>query len=222
MIRLMLIDDHQIVREGLRAMLTTRPDITIVGEAGNGADALRLLRQHVPDIALLDLEMPGLDGVGLLREAQSAGLTTRFIVLTAFGSDEHILQAIQVGARGYLLKDAGIHGVLQAIDTVMAGGSPLAPQVAGRVLTTMGQMLQTGEVPTTLTERERAILTLGAQGYANSAIGEQLGLAERTVKFHLTIIYQKLGVTNRTEAVVRALHDRLISLPDKDQLIHDA
>jgi DNA-binding NarL/FixJ family response regulator len=213
-IRLLLIDDHQIVREGLRAMLAMRADIMITGEAGDGAGALELIRRLAPDIALLDLEMPGLDGVGLLQAMQQEGLTTRIIVLTAYGSDEHILRAIQAGARGYLLKDASLHEVLQAIDTVMAGGSLLAPQVAGRVLATMGQMLQTGTIPAPLTERERAILTLSAQGLPNRAIGDQLGLAERTVKFHLTIIYQKLGVANRTEAVAHALRARLIILPD--------
>ncbi len=214
MIGLILIDDHQIIRDGLRAMLATRADITILGEAGNGSDALLLIRQYTPDIALLDLEMPGLDGVGLLQAMQQEGLPTKTIVLTAFGSDDHILRAIQAGARGYLLKDAGIREVFHAIDIVMAGGSLLAPQVVGRVMTTMGQMLQTGEIPVTLTERERAILTFSAQGYANQTIGDHLGLAERTVKFHMTIIFQKLGVANRTEAVARALRDRLISLPD--------
>ncbi|MBA3823604.1 MAG: response regulator transcription factor [Ktedonobacterales bacterium] len=214
MIRLMLIDDHQIIREGLRAMLATRPDVTIVGDVGNGTDALRLMRQLTPDIALLDLEMPGLDGVGILHAMQQEGLTTKIIVLTAFGSDEHILRAIGAGARGYLLKDAGMGEVMQAIDTVMAGGSLLAPHVVGRVMASMGQMLQTGTIPATLTERERAILTRSAQGQTSRAIGDQLGLAERTVKFHLSIIYQKLGVTNRTEAVAQALRSHLITLPD--------
>ncbi len=212
--RVVLIDDHPIIREGLRAMLATRPDITICGEAGNGSEALQLIRRSAPDIALLDLEMPGMDGVGLLQALHQEGLPTQVIVVTAYGSDEHIMRAVQAGARGYLLKDAGMPEVLQAIDAVMAGGARLAPKVAGRVLATMGQMLQTGAVPATLTERERTILALSAQGLPNRAIGDHLGLAERTVKFHLTVIYHKLGVANRTEAVAHALRTHLIALPE--------
>jgi DNA-binding NarL/FixJ family response regulator len=145
-----------------------------------------------------------------LRTAGDAGHAVRVIMLTAYGSDERILDAVRAGARGYLLKGAGVAEVLHAVRVVAAGGALLAPGITERLLGSVGQMLRSGAVPVGLTERERAILVHMAQGRFNKAIGAELHLAERTVKFYATVIFQKLGVSNRAEAVATAVRDHLI------------
>ena len=211
-IRIVLVDDHAIVREGLRSMLNTQSDLGVIGEAGTGADAIALIERLQPDIVLLDLEMPDINGVDVLERLRSTSPTVRVIILTAYGSDERILEAVRAGAKGYLLKEAGLAEVLNALRIVAAGGSLLEPAVTERLLNSMGRMLRSGKVPEVLTGRERDILTFIARGFSNKAIAEELHLAERTVKFHATIIFQKLGVTNRAEAVAKALQDHLITL----------
>lgn len=211
-IDILLVDDHRIVREGLTSMLSIQPDMRVVGEAGTGAEALVRVEELHPDLILLDLEMPDLDGVHVLEMVRTSYPEVRVIVLTAYGSDERILDAVRAGARGYLLKGTSLDEVLHAVRVVAAGGSLLEPYIAGRLLGSMEQMLRSGKVPEMLTERERAILTLIARGYSNKKIGQQLHLAERTIKFHATIIFQKLGVSNRAEAVAKALQERLIAL----------
>lgn len=211
-IRILLADDHRIVREGLASMLSTQSDLHVVGEAGTGREAIALIKRLHPDIVLLDLEMPDLDGVGVLEQIRPAFPSVRVIILTAYGTEERILDAVRAGARGYLLKGAGLHEVLHAVRVVAAGGSLLEPAVTERLLGSMERMLRSGRLPEALTDRERAILTCIARGLSNKAIGEELHLAERTVKFHATIIFQKLGVANRAEAAAKALHDHLISL----------
>jgi len=211
-IRILLADDHRIVREGLASMLSTQSDVHVVGEAGTGQEAVALIKRLQPDIVLLDLEMPDLDGVGVLEQIRPAFPNVRVIILTAYGSDERILDAVRAGARGYLLKGAGLNEVLHAVRVVAAGGSLLEPAVTERLLGSMERLLRSGRLPEALTDRERAILTCIARGLSNKAIGEELHLAERTVKFHVTIIFQKLGVANRAEAAAKALHDHLISL----------
>ena len=211
-IRILLVDDHRIVREGLISMLSMQSDMLIVGEAATGSEVIPLVERLRPTIVLLDLEMPGLDGVSVLEKLHPAFPTVRVIILTAYGSDERILDAVRAGARGYLLKSASLSEVLNAIRIVAGGGSLLEPNITERLLDSMERMLRSGKIPMALTERERAILTLIARGLPNKAIGIELGIAERTVKFHATIIFQKLGVSNRVEAVAKALHDHLISL----------
>ncbi len=209
-IRILLVDDHRIVREGLGSMLATQTDIHVVGEASTGMEAITQVERYQPDVVLLDLEMPQLDGVGVLEHLRLHSPTVRTIILTAYGSDERIMDAVRAGAKGYLLKGIGLEEVLHAIHVVAAGGSLLEPQITERVLHSMGRLLRGGAE--TLTERERAILTHIARGLSNKAIGAELHLAERTVKFHATIIFQKLGVTNRAEAVAKALQEHLITL----------
>jgi DNA-binding NarL/FixJ family response regulator len=211
MIRILLVDDHRIVREGLASMLSTQTDLRIVGEAGTGREAIASIKRLQPDIVLLDLEMPDLDGVSVLQEIHPAFPSVRIIVLTAYGSEELILEAVRAGAKGYLLKGAGLDEVLHAVRVVAAGGSLLEPAIAERLLGSVERLLRTGREPEILTERERDILTLIARGFSNKAIGEELHLAERTVKFHATIIFRKLGVANRAEATAKALRDHLIS-----------
>ena len=213
MIRILLVDDHRIVREGLASMLSTQADLRVVGEAATGREALASIQRLQPDIVLLDLEMPDLDGVAVLEQMQPAFSAARVIVLTAYGTEERILDAVRAGARGYLLKSAGLDEVLRAVRVVAEGGSLLEPTVTARLLGSMERMLKGGKGNVEiLTEREREILTLIARGFSNKAIGEELGLAERTIKFCATVIFRKLGVANRAEASARALRDRLIQL----------
>lgn len=209
-IRILLVDDHRIVREGVASMLGTQADLRIVGEAGTGAEALAQALRLRPDVVLLDLELPDLDGVSVLERLRAEAPKVRAIILTAHGSDERILDAVRAGAKGYLLKGAGLDEVLRAVRVVAAGGSLLEPAVAARLLQSVQRLLRDGQTPEALSERERAILTLMSRGLSNKAIGEELHLAERTVKFYATIIFQKLGVSNRAEAVATALRDRLI------------
>lgn len=210
-LRVILVDDHRIVREGLSSMLRTRAELRIVGEAGTGREAIDLIVQLQPDIVLLDLEMPDLDGIQVLDQMRQLAPNVRTIVLTAYGSDERILEAVRMGAKGYLLKDAGLQEVIRAVNIVAKGGSLLEPMVAERLLHSVGHLLRGETVDHRLTERERDILRLIAQGLSNKTIGERLHLAERTVKFHLSIIFQKLAVNNRAEAVARALQEHLIT-----------
>lgn len=210
-IRILLVDDHRIVREGLASMLSTQPDMQVVGEAGTGIEAIDQATHLRPDIMLLDLEMPDLDGVSVLENVRTGLPDARIIILTAYGTDERILDAVRAGAKGYLLKGAGLDEVLHAVRVAAAGGSLLEPKVAERLLDSMERMLRSGKVPTSLNDRERDILTRIARGLSNKAIGDELHLAERTIKFHATIIFQKLGVSNRAEAVAKALRERLIN-----------
>lgn len=213
MIRILLVDDHRIVREGLASMLGTQADLCVVGEAATGREALTCIQRLQPDIVLLDLEMPNLDGVAVLEQMQPAFSSIHVIVLTAYGSEERILDAVRAGARGYLLKSAGLDEVLRAVRVVASGGSLLEPTVTTRLLGSVERMLKgSRHGEEVLTAREREILTLIARGFSNKAIGEELGLAERTVKFCATVIFRKLGVANRAEASARALRDRLIQL----------
>lgn len=210
-IRILLVDDHRIVREGLASMLSTQLDMCVVGEAGTGTEAIAQAVCLLPDIMLLDLEMPDLDGVGVLERVRVELPNLRVIILTAYGTDERILDAVRAGAKGYLLKGAGLNEVLHAVRVAAGGGSLLEPKVAERLRDSMERILRSGKVPAPLTERERDILTHIAHGLSNKAIGDELHLAERTVKFHATIIFQKLGVSNRAEAVAKALRDHLIN-----------
>ncbi|EFH88052.1 response regulator [Ktedonobacter racemifer] len=210
LIRLFLVDDHRIVREGLASMLATQADMQVVGEASTGDEALARMGEVRPDILLLDLEMPGLDGVSVLERVRTDLPSIRTIILTAYGSDQRILDAVRAGAHGYLLKGAGLDEVLHAVRVVAAGGSLLEPAVTERLLGSMEQLLRSGSIAEMLTERERMILTYMAQGFSNKMIGQELHLAERTVKFHTTILFQKLQASNRAQAVAKALQERLI------------
>ena len=206
-IRVAVADDHPVVREGLIAMLRTEPDIDVVGEAGTGTDALALAASARPDVLLLDLEMPGMDGVGVLRGLQASGSRTRAIVFTVFDTDDRIIAAVEAGAAGYLLKGAPRAEVFAAVRTVAAGGSLLAPVAASAVL----RKVRGGGAPV-LTPREREVLDQLARGLGNKRIAAALGIAERTVKYHLGAIFAKLGARNRTDALARAAEAGLVVL----------
>ncbi len=203
-IRLVLADDHPIVREGLAAVLATQPDFAVIGQAGTGAEAVTLVHDARPDVVLLDLEMPGLDGVQALRAMRADIPDVRVLVFTAFDTDERIIAAVQAGARGYLLKGAPREELFRAIRLIAAGGSLLQPAVAARLI----HHLAAPAVP--LTAREREVLTLLAAGLQNKEIAARLQIGERTVKFHVSAILARLGAGNRTEAVHLARQQGLI------------
>ncbi len=208
-IKVLVADDHPMLREGLVAVLDTQPDFEVVGEAGGGREAVRLARRLEPDVILLDLEMPGVDGVAVLEELRDAGSAVRAVVFTAYDTDERILGALRAGARGYLLKGASRQEIFDAVRTVHAGGSPLQPVVTGRLLARMRD-----PAPEPLTPREREVLDLLAGGLSNREISGRLFITERTVKFHVSAILEKLGAANRTEAVTLAAQRGLVRLTE--------
>ncbi|HLG65467.1 MAG TPA: response regulator transcription factor [Ktedonosporobacter sp.] len=220
MVRILLADDHPIVREGLRNLLETQPDFEVIAECANGEEAVRKVTQLHPDVLLLDLEMPVMDGVETIRRLSQQPAMPRIIVFTAFDDDERIIHAIQAGANGYLLKDAPREEIFKAIHVAMSGGSLLQPVVASKLLHHVGQQQQRnipirGSMPMQveeLTERELEVLRLLAQGMPNKEIATHLIISERTAKFHVSSIMGKLGATNRTEAVSLAVQRGLITL----------
>ena len=201
-IRILIADDHPIVRDGLTAVLGPQPDFEIVGAASDGEETLRQVAALRPDVLLLDLEMPRLDGVETLRRLAVDGRSTPTIVFTAFDTDDRIVEAVRAGAQGYLLKGAPREELFNAIRVVQAGGSLLQPVIASRLLNRLNQDRQTD--PDALTAREVEVIHLLAQGLPNKEIATRLVITERTVKFHVGSILSKLGARNRTEAVAVA------------------
>ncbi|MBZ0275691.1 MAG: response regulator transcription factor [Anaerolineae bacterium] len=211
-IRIMVVDDHPIVRDGLIAILSTQPDFVVIGKAGDGLEAVRLAESLKPDVLLLDLEMPELDGVGVLRNLRDAHSPVRTIVFTAFDTDERILAAVEAGVQGYLLKGAPREEIFNAIRVVHAGGSLLQPIVALKLLRQVSGESQKEENLESLTPREQDVLRLLAQGLQNKEIAAELVITERTVKFYVSSILGKLGAGNRTEAVTIAVQRGLVKL----------
>ena len=211
-IRLLVADDHPMLREGLVAVLGTQPDFEVVGEAADGDEVVRLAESLGPDVILLDLEMPGTDGVAALEKLRDAGSAARTVVFTAYDTDERILGSLRAGARGYLLKGPSRQEIFGAIRTVHAGGSLMQPAVTDRLVERIdrGGGRDTGN----LTPRELEVLALLARGLKNAEIAGRLFISERTVKFHVGSILAKLGADNRTEAVTIAAHRGLVRLTD--------
>jgi len=206
-IRLLLVDDHPVVREGLRGMLSGQPDFVVVGEADDGNEGVTLAAQLQPDVVLMDLRMPGLDGVGAIRQIVERKIPTHVLVLTTYDSDADIVRAIEAGATGYLLKDAPRQELFRAVRAAAKGESALAPAVASRLL---GRMRAPAEEQ--LTEREVEVLQLVAKGTNNRLVGRALHISEATVKTHLVHIFGKLGVSDRTSAVTVALERGILRL----------
>ena len=206
-IGLIIVDDHPVVRDGLRGMLQSQPDITILGEASDGAEALRLADEQKPDLILMDLRMPNMDGVSATREIKSRHPGIQVLVLTTYDSDADILPAIEAGATGYLLKDTSREELYHAIRAAARGEPVLAPSVAKRLI---GRMRSPAEE--TLSSRELEVLGLVAEGASNSDIAGRLHISQATVKSHLIHIFGKLGVSDRTAAVTVALQRGLIRL----------
>ena len=211
-IRILVADDHPVVRDGLTAILSTQPDFQVVGEAGTGAEVVRHATALKPDVILLDLEMPDLDGVEALTQLRQVYPEARAIVFTAFDTDERILGAVQAGAQGYLLKGVPRDELFKAVRIVHSGGSLLQPVVASKLLRQVSHQNQVEAETEALTPREREVLTLLAQGLPNKEIAAHLVISQRTVKFHVSSIMGKLGATNRTEAVALAAQQGLVDL----------
>jgi DNA-binding NarL/FixJ family response regulator len=205
MIRIVVVDDHPVVRQGLIAILRYEPDIDVVGSAADGVSAVQLIQEQRPDLVLLDLHLPGLSGVEVMTQLRSLGVQTRYLILTTFDTDEYIVPALTAGAQGYLLKDSPTEELGRAIRTLMQGGAAIEPSVAARLLTRMHE-----PSPEVLSEREREVLQLLVAGASNKVIAAQLHLSEHTIKTHLSRIFGKLDVQSRAEAVAVALQRKLV------------
>ena len=206
-VRVVIVDDHPVVRQGLRHMLATQADIHVVGEADNGSAAVELIRAEEPDVALMDLQMPVLDGVGALIELARDPVGTSILVLTTYDTDADIFDAIDAGAAGYLLKDTPADRIFDAIRAAARGEPALAPLVADRLISDRRKAVHDA-----LTRRELDVLALAAAGYSNRQIAGDLHVGEATVKSHLVHIFRKLAVDDRTHAVTVALRRGLIRL----------
>jgi DNA-binding NarL/FixJ family response regulator len=202
-IRILVTDDHPVVRDGLRGAFTGEPDIEVVGEAASGVEALAFVARHHPDVVLMDLRMPALDGVGAIRRLAAKHPEVRVLVLTTYDAETDVLPAIEAGATGYLLKDAPVADLLAAVRAAARGESVLAPSVAGRVL---GHLRGPGP----LTRRELEVLRLVAAGATNRAAAGRLFISEASVKTHLLNAYTKLGVNDRAAAVGEAYRRGLL------------
>jgi DNA-binding NarL/FixJ family response regulator len=200
MIRVLITDDHAIVRAGLAQLLGTTDDLVLVGEAADGAKAIEMAAELGPDVVLMDLSMPGTDGVAATAKIVAQNPDVHVLVLTSFSDQSRILDALQAGAEGYLLKQSEPEVILAGIREVVRGGSPLDPKAARVLLTNR----RTPEPGVHLTGREREVLRMVGDGHPNKTIARRLGISERTVKAHLTSVYQRLGVTDRTQAALWA------------------
>src|ERR1700731_252515 len=203
-IRLLIADDHALILEGLAATIGRQNDMTVVAKASNGREAVELWKTHRPDVSLLDLRMPTLNGVGVIREVRELDVFARVIVHTTYDTDEEIYQAIRAGAKGYLLKDAPLEELLDSIRKVHAGETCIPPALGAKLASRM-----TGEA---LTDREVDVLKLLARGRSNKEIGTELFISETTVKSHMRSIFSKLNVMSRTEAIAAANKRGLIQL----------
>ncbi len=212
MIRILIADDHEVVREGLRGFLELQDGLTVVGEAGDGEEALVNAERLRPDVILMDLVMPRLDGVGAMRELRRRMPEIRVIVLTSFLDDDRLLPAVQAGAGGYLLKDVEPSELARAVRAAYAGEALLDPAAAARLVEAIadGQASPAEEERERLTRREREVLELIAQGRSNKRIALELGISEKTVKAHVGRLLAKLGVTDRTQAALLAVRRGLV------------
>jgi NarL family two-component system response regulator LiaR len=213
-IRVLIVDDHVIVRKGIRALLAAKRDIQVVGEAGDGAEAVAQAAALNPDVILMDLVMPKVDGIQATREILTKAPGTRVLVLTSFAGDEQVFPAIKAGALGYLLKDSGPQDLVQAIRQVYRGEPSLEPSIARKVLSELSSPPRKPLTSDPLTARELDVLRLIAQGRSNKEIAAQLAIAEETVHSHVSSILSKLHLASRTQAALYALREGIASLDD--------
>ena len=208
-IRILLVDDQRLMREGLRILLELEADLKVVGEAENGEAALEVYAVLHPDVVLMDVRMPGMDGVETTWRLRERWPEARVIILTTFDDDEYVFEGLRAGALGYLLKDVSGHDLAEAVRTVAVGGALIEPSVARKVVAEFARLARPARPPETglpepLSDRERDILRLLAQGLSNREIATRLSLAQGTVKNYVTNILQKLGARDRTQAALRA------------------
>ena len=213
--RVLLCDDQLLVRDGFRLILSTQDDIDVVGEAGDGVEAVDLAKRLLPHVVLMDVRMPVMDGIEATRRIAASGVETRVLVLTTFDLDEYVYEALRAGASGFMLKDVTAQQLIDAVRVVATGDALLAPSVTRRLLERFAGTLpaaddRRAEVIASLTDREREILTLLASGYSNAELAKQLYLSEPTVKTHLSSIFRKLGVRDRVQAVIAAYDAGLV------------
>lgn len=208
-IRVLLVDDQKLMREGLRVLLELEPDLVVVDECQDGQAALNAYANNQPDVVLMDIRMPGMDGVEATWRLRERWPEARVIILTTFDDDEYIFEGLRAGALGYLLKDVSGEELAQAIRTVAEGGALIQPSVARKVLSEFTRLAPPARpadsgLPEPLSERERQVLGYIAQGWSNHEIAVRLSLAEGTIKNHVSVILAKLGVRDRTQAALRA------------------
>jgi DNA-binding NarL/FixJ family response regulator len=215
-VRIIVADDHQVVRAGFAALLDTQPDFTVVGTACDGAEAVRICRELSPDVVLMDVRMPGMDGIEATRQLTGAAAGgPRIVILTTFDLDEYVYDALCAGASGFLLKDVTAERLFEAVRVIAAGGALLAPTVTRRLISEFArQRPMPGAPPTaalaTLTPRERQVLLLVAEGLSNPEIAARLVVTEETIKTHVSRVLSKLGLRDRTQAVVTAYESGLV------------
>jgi NarL family two-component system response regulator LiaR len=208
-ISILIVDDHAIVRQGLRTYLDLQPDMHVVGEAPDGKKGVEMVRDLLPEIVLMDLVMPGMDGVEATREITAISPSTRVIVLTSFSEDEQVFNSIKAGAQGYLMKDVLPQELARAIRTVHRGEAQLDPEIARKLMHEFSNP-QPAKPKHDLTERELEVLSQISQGKSNKDISEELVLSEKTVKTHVSNILQKLHLSDRTQAAVYALRQKIV------------
>ena len=213
-IRVLIVDDHVIVRKGIRALLATEPDVEVIGEANDGAEALVQVQALRPDVVLMDLVMPGIDGIEATRQITTGHPDVRVLVLTSFAADDKVFPAIKAGALGYLLKDTGPQDLVRAIRQVYRGEPSLEPAIARKVLYELSHPPVETPTPDPLTGRELEVVRLIAQGQSNKAIAKELVIADMTVRTHVSNILGKLHLASRTQAALYALKEGLASLDD--------
>ena len=211
-IRIVIADDHPVVRQGLATVLSQEEDLEVVGQAENGAEAVAQARKLHPDIILMDLQMPEMDGVEAIQKIKMESSDIGIIILTTFDTDDYIFRGIEAGARGYLLKDSPPDDVLKAIRTVYKGESLIQPRVASRLIDRFSQLSRASATEEVLSAREVQVLQLIAKSAANKEIANELFIGESTVKTHIIHIFNKLGVKGRTEAVAEAARRGIIQL----------
>ncbi|MDH2387819.1 MULTISPECIES: response regulator [Streptomyces] len=215
-IRVLVVDDQMMVREGFSVLLNAMPDIEVVGEAVNGREAVARVAELTPDVVLMDIRMPELNGIEATREITALHADSKVLVLTTFDLDEYVYQALRAGASGFLLKDASARQLADGVRVVAAGEALLAPTVTRRLITEFSKLPQTPKPPAMaqigdLTERETEVLVLIAQGLSNAEIAELLVVAESTIKTHVSRVLVKLGLRDRTQAAVFAYEARLVT-----------
>ncbi|HEX5404985.1 MAG TPA: response regulator transcription factor [Pseudonocardiaceae bacterium] len=213
-VRIVVADDHQVIRTGYAALLDTQPDFAVVGTASDGADAVRVCRAEAPDVVLMDIRMPGMDGIEATRQLVSAGAGPRVLILTTFDLDDYVYDALRAGASGFLLKDVTAEHLFDAVRVVAAGEALLAPTVTRRLISEFSRLRPEPDTPPaalgTLTPRETEVLRLVAEGLSNPEIAARLVVTPETVKTHVSRVLSKLGLRDRTQAVVTAYESGLV------------